>query len=134
MEGNELSQKLEIFRNLLHPSLQDLITISARYNLKDDWPKTWPDNEKPGVYVLLDEQKEILYIGKSSVCIGSRLNAHFHYAQNRNECIPYSDALSNIRFIWTVGFPRDKWFLSTALEEFLIAELDPKLNKVGRIT
>jgi len=133
MKANELTKRLEMFQGVLHPTLQPLITISSRYDLKSDWPKTWPDNEKPGVYLLLDEQTNILYVGKSSVCIGSRLNAHFHYGAKR-ECVPYSDQLSSIRFIWTIGFSADNWFLSTALEEYLIAELDPDFNKVGRIT
>jgi len=130
---DKLTNRLDVFSGILHPSLQPLVTISARYDLMHDWPKTWPDNERPGVYVLLNEREEILYIGKSGVCIGSRLNAHFHYGPNR-ECVPYSAELSSVRFIWTIGFPKDKWFLSTALEEYLIAELDPDLNKIGRIT
>src|SRR5437867_1386342 len=115
MRASELRRQLDDFRNVLHPNLQSFLTISARYDLSADWPNTWPDNENPGVYILLNKHEDILYIGKSSVCIGSRLNAHFHFGPNR-ECVPYSKELAAICFIWTIGFPRDKWFLSTALE------------------
>jgi hypothetical protein len=84
MKGNELFQKLDIFRNLLHPSLHHLITISARYDLRSDWPKTWPDNEKPGVYFLLDEQEGIIFMMLDPQVLET------HKQLNEFSCIPMS--------------------------------------------
>ena len=121
--GNDLLTLLEYFnRDFPRPGISAL-TVAEKYEIRKEWPGTWPSNESPGVYVLLNGDGNIQYIGKSTNCIGSRLNSYFHYGPKK-ECVAYHDSLKEIRQIWTIPVPRAHAFEASAIEEFLIARLN----------
>jgi len=47
--------------------------------LSGRWPNPWPDGNEGGVYLVLDDDLCLLYVGKASMKshIGSRLSKHF---------------------------------------------------------
>lgn len=44
------------------------------------WPKCYPYVDRAGVYLVMDAEDNILYIGKSSVAVGRRLGRYFGYS------------------------------------------------------
>lgn len=62
------------------------LKISDLYDLESsDWAKPYPFCFDSGVYVILNKQKKVLYVGKASINnnIGSRLGSYFKYAKDR---------------------------------------------------
>ena len=50
----------------MNASLQqfEISPIYALFKTENDiygWPMTWPHNEEAGVYIILDEKKELIY-------------------------------------------------------------------------
>lgn len=115
------------------PKMEPL-AISELYDLANDWPKKeWPNSKQAGVYVFLDQNLNMLYVGKASCSnnIGSRLGGYFKYGENIQT--KTKDPLHEIvRYVITVAVPEDHSFEAPAIEEFLITNLHPPLNKLGR--
>jgi hypothetical protein len=128
----------EVYRNSNRPSFD----VSDLYNLfpekitntptPNQWPATWPFNERQGVYIILDNKYEVCYVGKASMnnVLGSRLSSYFGYDEGRR-CRLYHTWKSTPRFIFTVATPIDSAFEAASLEEFLIRELKPTDNSLG---
>lgn len=89
----------------------------------------WPNAGNPGVYALFDANHELLYIGKASCnrAIGHRLGVHFSKAG-----VAKSTAFENVRYEATIPVPTDRAFEAPAVEEFLIARLNPSLCSIAR--
>ena len=89
---------------------------------------SWPSNESPGVYVFLDSDKNINYIGKASFtnCIGGRLNTRFDTKWN-----PKKREAEGCRYITTIPLPKEVSFEASAIEEYLLRCLKTKYNTVG---
>jgi hypothetical protein len=89
----------------------------------------WPHAGNPGVYALFDANRELLYIGKASCnrTLGQRLRAHF----NKNGAAK-SQAFASVGYIATIPVPTDRAFEAPAIEEFLIARLNPSLCSIAR--
>lgn len=109
------------------------------YDLKFDWPanKQIACAEDTGVYAFFNENYELLYVGKAShkSSLGHRIYSHFYPKPDDDiGAKPKKDS-------WT-GELLPRYSLSTAtahafeapsLEEYLIQELQPPLNTVGRL-
>lgn len=111
--------------------------VSASYDLPSDWPKTWPSSDHAGVYVLLNQEEEVLYVGKASFnrSLGSRLGDYFCYGENREASIKQERLKDQgVRYVVTIGVEHGHEFEAGAIEEYLIHELQPRLNVVGRRT
>ena len=50
------------------------------------WPALWCNGPSPGVYILLNSNEEVIYIGEA-VTIGKRLGDYFCY--DENNCLNY---------------------------------------------
>jgi excinuclease UvrABC nuclease subunit len=90
---------------------------------------SWPSNEHPGVYLLMNAEMEILYVGKASCSsiIGAALQQHFNARWQ-----PIDDKSRGCRYVTTIALPKDRHFEAPAIEEFMIKELDPPRNKQGK--
>lgn len=130
-KANDLIQQIEIFNKEYPRPRMNLLKITGRYDIKNDWPNIWPDNESPGIYILLDEESNIHYIGKSSVSIGSRLSSYFFYGTEK-EAKAYYEELNIIRYIWTISVPFERAFEVSSIEEYLIQKLNPPINRIGK--
>lgn len=111
----------------LHPAQ----TRKSEEDGSSPWSDPWPFDKRAGVYFILSEDHQILYIGKTSMaqCLGKRLYCHFG---GGTEC-EYDAAGWGTEpyFVVNIAVPLESPFEAPALEEFLIAELSPKLNFHG---
>ena len=117
--------------------LSQYIPIAKSLNVSEAWripenyidnPKCFPNSEFPGVYIFTDKNANILYIGKASSGLGSRIG-NGYLGRNR---VRKSDKIINAHYLYTVKLNWEEFFLAPAIEEYLISELDPSGNKIGR--
>lgn len=106
---------------ILH--INDPYDISEYYKSK----KEWGSADSSGVYAFYSKDSELLYIGES-VNIGRGLADYFQNAEDKTgkSLSPESEG---IKWVVTIGFQNNHWFLGPALERFLIHELKPKRNR-----
>lgn len=107
--------------------------LTERYSLfpKGDneygYTKEWPNNNMPGVYFVLDQNEELLYIGQSK-SLGKRLYNHF--PPSSNGCtIKEGEKLKGACYLYTTSCPKEKPWERLSLEEYLINELNPPRNE-----
>ena len=96
-------------------------------------PNTYPHAERAGVYFVLDDRLNLLYVGKASMgsCIGKRLGSYFTYAPDGGCQVLHDGWSSRPRYVATIAVPENAPFEAPALEEFLISRLNPPDNKTG---
>ena len=104
------------------------LTLSEPYDTNNSWDhSSWPDNGLPGIYIFADENKKVLYIGKSSKSISNRLSAYWCKGDN-GETKSKDQKSENVRYVYTIGIPCDRAFEAPSIEEFLIGEVQPERN------
>ena len=110
------------------------LEMSPPYDIQLDFSKSFPNAEKPGVYILLDENKNVLRIGKASCkrILGQRLNDYFGWAEGRKGGVARDERFKTVRYIVTIPVPLDRAFEAPAVEEYLIDQLEPELNDQGK--
>lgn len=118
-----------------------------RWNSPWDLIGTLPGHNKQGVYLLLGEHGEVLYIGVGASLgggkytgygLGSRTGQYFRMAEGQRG-IPVKDrqyvpnnkwAERGVSKVVTLGFPQDYAYLAYGLEAFLLRVIAPPYNKV----
>jgi|TARA_R110002072_G_C7942579_1_gene532622 hypothetical protein len=118
-----------------------------RWNDPWDLVGTLPGHNKQGVYLLLGEHDEVLYIGVGASLgggkytgygLGSRTGQYFRMAQGQRG-IPVKDrqyvpkkkwAERGVSQVITLGFHQDYAYLAYGLEAFLLREIETPYNKV----
>jgi len=140
---NQFKETVEQYRALHRREGLPDFDVSGLYDLfpKTDprsdtahhWPDDWPNAGRAGVYAVFADDRELLYVGKSSMnsFLAARLGAYFGYAPDRS-CRIKNTWVRAPRFLVTVGVPDDSTWEAPALEEFLIQKLNPPLNRNGR--
>jgi hypothetical protein len=121
-----IDQFNELFPRPNMPALQ----VSGICNVTDP-SIPWPDADKPGVYALLENDDEVVYVGKASCnrVLGYRLRDHFdRYGK------PKQEYFAEVTSFVVIAFPPDRAFEAPAAEEYLIAKLNPPKNGTGRTT
>lgn len=118
MKLDELSTHIPYLRN---------IEISNEWIIDKDNPLSFPNSEFPGVYFFTDFNEEVIYIGKASSGLGSRLGAYIG-----KENIKKDQKIDEAKSIFTIKIEKDLFFLAPAIEEFLIYSLNPKINRIGK--
>lgn len=92
--------------------------------------QSWPCNGHAGVYMILSEKKEVLYVGQT-LSFGSRF---YQYFKDKNgTCVvrsPYWSETPNA--IVAIPAPDDKKYERLSLEEYLIERLQPTDNTRGK--
>lgn len=134
---NEVLKTIEKYSDTYrHPNLPEY-KISKPYSLfpidssdpENSWPYCWPYVHQSGVYLILNSNKELLYIGKSSVSIGSRLSSHFKFANDKSCRIVHGGWSEKPYYIVAVAVPDDSKFESASLEEYLIQAIATPDNR-----
>ena len=106
--------------------LSDLYNIQTLY----DETQSWPHHLHAGCYVLYSTDRKLLYVGKA-VKLGRRLSNHFRLDEMRNAVTPPWERWSSApRLVQAIKV--NKFYEASSLEEFLIHELDPPDNSLGR--
>lgn len=112
--------------------------FAGPYNLIKDWPHKeipYPHCDRPGVYAIFNEKKEVLYIGKASnsSSIGGRLSSYFRNKKSNPricELKHHPDSWHGTpRFIMAAAV--HKSYQAPSLEEYLIRKMDPPANVIG---
>jgi hypothetical protein len=109
---------------------------------KWDWASSVPYHNKGGVYALLDDSGEILYIGIGASIGGGKYKEHGISRRLLSHVIKKDPSKkgayiprikwSNIKDIAAIGFDYDDSYLAASLEAFLIRELKPTMNSVSK--
>ncbi|EDZ65766.1 hypothetical protein NOC27_2446 [Nitrosococcus oceani AFC27] len=96
------------------------------------WPEIWPHAARAGIYAFLNEDSEVIYVGKASLrnSLGARISSYCGYGADR-ECRFYGEWRSPPRYVLVVAVPDETRFEAPALEEYLIRELQPSDNSAG---
>lgn len=94
------------------------------------WPQPWPIPDFAGIYAFLDSNKTIVYIGKASQ-MGARLCHYFRYGEN-GKCILMDKRIGDISYVQCYSCSPEEPYACLSLEEYLISEMNPKYNKIGR--
>lgn len=119
-----------------HPELEAFL-ISEKYDLfptekrsENCWPHRYPHADRTGVYMIMDSEDNILYIGKSSVAIGKRLGSYFSFSSIDGESCHIKDAnwTTPPRYLATIAVPVNSSFESASLEEFLLSNISTSDN------
>lgn len=108
------------------------------------WSDFWnftgpiPNGSYKGCYALYSET-ELIYVGVAiDAAINVRTASYTNVAANgyNNLNRPYKPIkeweLNGLKAIRTIGFPDFQWYLAAALEKYLISELKPRYNKLGK--
>lgn len=105
----------------------------AQIRCRGKWPEMWPYARRAGIYAFVDENLEVVYVGKASLknSLGARISSYCGYAPDRS-CQIYDGWTNFPRYLVTVAVPEETPFEAPALEEFLISRLQPKENSRGR--
>jgi hypothetical protein len=135
MSRLDIEQKLNDFQSLYpRPGIEKLNV--EWYDLQTDWPKPWPSGSLPGVYIFLDPDENLLYIGKASSGRRIKTRLRAYYRDNQGSCLIKGKAKGS-RYVGLLTLPSNRGFEAPAIEEYLItycgenSENYPKLrNKI----
>ncbi|RUO38621.1 hypothetical protein CWE13_02965 [Aliidiomarina shirensis] len=117
------------------------------WNIPWDLVGTLPGHNKQGIYLLLGEHDEVLYIGVGASLgggkytgygLGRRTNQYFRMAEgqrgvrvkNRQYAPKKKWADRGVSQVVTLGFHQDYAYLAYGLEAFLLREIETPYNKV----
>ena len=99
----------------------------GKYGFKEN---SWPCNGKAGVYLILDENKNIIYVGQSS-SLSYRFYQYFK--DEDGVCVVRSSYwTATPHFIVAIAAPDDAKYERLSLEEYLIERLQPSDNTRGK--
>ena len=104
------------------------------YDLNKDWPKPWPDGNKPGIYVFIDQNEQLQYVGKASAGRTLRIRLRAYFGKDRVGNLVRKEKkktkTAGTRYVGLLGLPPEHGFEAPAIEEYLITHLSPPRNKV----
>lgn len=95
------------------------------YGFKD----CWPCNEQAGVYLILDENKEVIYVGQAKI-LGIRF--YYHFKPVDGKCVLRGQWRKKPKYIVALPAPDDAKYERLSLEEYLIQNLQPIDNTLGK--
>ena len=105
-----------------------VLEISQAWHIPESWKTdSFPHSAQPGVYLFLDRSGLVQYIGKASFGLGKRVGSEY---------IGHSGTLKNAKVqgvatLFTIPLDKQLFFLAPTIEEFLIHQLNPPINRVG---
>ena len=100
-------------------------TSDDEYGFKD----TWPSNEHGGVYLILDDNRNVIYVGQTKY-FGQRFYTYFK--DEDGTCVPVHNWSTTPKAIITIPAPDDAQYERLSLEEYLIQNLQPSDNTLGK--
>ena len=116
----------ERFKLDLQPS--DIYALYPQNN-EYGWPAEYPNSTSAGIYAMLDNNKNVIYIGKSSN-IGYRMSNYFAYDDDK-KCRLKDYRVEGVAYLITFATMDNEKYACSSLEEFLISELSPQCNTIG---
>lgn len=110
--------------------------ISPIYSLYPEegeygFTESWPFHNNGGVYLILDESKNVIYVGKADR-FGRRLSDHFR-VDPKGGCRIHAQGWKNEpRYVINIKVTEERLYENLSLEGYLINILDPDDNTIGR--
>jgi hypothetical protein len=93
------------------------------------WPNEYYHNGRFGVYLILDDVFDVIYVGKANN-IGKRLGSYFKYNKQNKTCLIRHDSWKKKpKYIFSIAVENETWFECLSLEEYLIWNIQPIDNK-----
>lgn len=89
----------------------------TEFEIEHKWPDCWPNLEKTGVYMFIDAEGYMVYIGKAN-SFGSRLSCYCKYNGEKGCKLKQDTWQKEPRFVITVAVPDSTWFEALSLEAF----------------
>ena len=126
---NEYSEKYR-GENLEKFIISDIYKLFPESSDCYGWPNEWPNNGRYGVYLIMDIDQNVIYVGESSN-IGNRLSDYFQYSEDKS-CKIIHNWSATPKYVCTIAVPSETWFERLALEEFLIYNVQPIDNKKSK--
>lgn len=118
--------------NLKFPRPGLRLEVSEPFDTTKPWNySTWPNNGFPGVYLFADDNDKVVYIGKASKNISVRLGEYWRKGPS-GETESCSWKSEDVRFVYTIGLPVDRFFEASSIEEYLISKVNPERNTNGK--
>ncbi len=130
MSKQELQKTVDDFQEKLPRPGIGKLTVDW-YDLKGNQAQPWPNGGKPGVYMFLDADEKLLYVGKASSGrnLRTRLRGYFNPQKVPKDTNQGKKAIG-ARYVGLLGLPADHGFEAPAIEEWLITCLQPPKNKM----
>lgn len=123
---NELNK--EYPRPNMKVSLSERLSLKSDYNQLQDW-----FGGVVGVYVLFNEDQEVVRIGSATNDLYARLNCYFDYLDEKEiEGCAWTKEGVSAKYIQAIVVPKEQVFEALAIESFLLNRLTPPLNKEGK--
>jgi hypothetical protein len=107
----------------LHPEKE------TEHEAEKSWPNEWIFCGSAGVYMFLDENLDIAYIGKTKH-FGYRFGSYFANDDDK-KCKIKNTWKTTPRFVITIAVPDQSKFESAAIEEFLLSNIVTTDNTIG---
>jgi hypothetical protein len=110
-----------------------IFKLSEPYDVDSVSKEQYPNSDRQGCYAIFTASDELLYIGKASNynVMGFRLGAIFHRNADKTAYVARGDfGGKKPQIIRTI--PVNKPYEAPSLEEFLIRELQPPCNTIGK--
>lgn len=130
---NDLMSVIETFntkykRPAMTLKIGDQFDLHKHYNDLETWYI-----KKVGVYILLNEDKNVIRIGSTTNDLYERLNTYFDYLDDaKTKGIGWWKEGVSSRYIHIIEVPKEQDFEALAIEKYLLDELKPPLNKEGK--
>ncbi len=119
------------------PKVREMFHLSEFYDLFPEkaekkscstkWPAPYPFKDYYGVYLIIDDNLDVIYIGESN-SIGRRLSDYFGYADDGSCKVKSSYWSSKPRYVVVIAVDDNIWGQRLALEEYLIYYSQPSDN------
>lgn len=114
----------------LPDALEALYEVQDNVDIPSNWKLAWADGgilrkhaESPCVYFFFDSGGKLLYVGQTRI-LGKRMASHFDVKNSRWK--------GRVASIGLLPIPTECWFEILAIEAFMIQELSPPENNIGK--
>ncbi|SNR75589.1 GIY-YIG nuclease family protein [Lutibacter flavus] len=124
-------EEIKIYENnFRHPNLEKLEVSGlydlfpengTEYKIEKSWPEQWIFCGESGIYIFLDENLEIAYIGKANH-FGNRFGSYFSSGVEK-KCILIQNWKTIPRYVVTVAVPLTSKFENSSLEGYLLSKI-----------
>ncbi|MFV0143451.1 MULTISPECIES: GIY-YIG nuclease family protein [Empedobacter] len=133
MRTAEVLKLIEQFSQTYRNSDLEKFEIGEKYVLypkegeetEFSWPNQWQFCGDSGIYLFIDENDEVIYIGETTH-FGNRFGSYF---SSKIENLLKHNWNSNPHFVIPIKVPTESSFERLGLEEYLIKKTNPIDNK-----
>ncbi|MGF1831606.1 GIY-YIG nuclease family protein [Photobacterium angustum] len=121
--------------NQKYPRSGFMLELGNKFDLNENYNELHARfNNTVGVYILFNDQQDIIRVGSSTSNLYSRLNTYFDYKDNTHSVgIGWWVEGVSARYVRTITVPSEQSFEALSIEKFLLDKLTPPLNKEGKL-